>query len=319
MLPRLSAVLVCGILILTLLAGCSSTSGPDDHQPAQISDVSITYPSDDAVIGETVGIVAGSMDRGSVAAIDFYVDGVLCFSDSTSPYQYLWDASGELLASAHQVYAVAYDAAGDSATTDTITVHCRWRELIVDGDDLAGINIRRVCARSTEDMLEFRVETHGAWVDPYVFGDGIDAGIFLDTDCDTLTGMSEASGWFYWPNDIGADYMALLGWEADTLLVWDEGGSWGDGGGYEYVSIENNSSHFEFGIALASLCRPTSIDIVAINLTVGDLDWAPDAGHVRYEVTGDYIGGATPDVRASIPRSAATSDHSRALSTGKKE
>ena len=315
MLSRLIAVIVCGIFVSVILVGCSSTSNPSGAQNDG-PDVAITYPPDNSVIGSTVDVVADATDSRSVAVVEFYVDGALALSDSTSPYAYAWDAVCTLLGSAHQIHATAYDDVGNSTTSDTITVHSRWRTIIEDGDEARDCNVKSIAVRSTETLLEFRVEMYGGWVDPHAYP--LDCGLFLDTDCDTLTGMSEASGFGYAPNDIGADYLALVGLEGDVIAAWNDSTAWGVVADYEYVNITGNSDYFEAGVALEDLSWPSAIDIVVANIS-DFWDWAPDTGHVRYEVTGDYIEGATSRIGTSAPAPTPNDGRPTPLMSGKTE
>jgi hypothetical protein len=293
-------MLVCVVFVSSILAGCSSTSdpsGPQDDGP----DASIAYPPDNSVIGSTVEVAVSVTDNRSVACVDFYVDDALALSDSTSPYAYTWDAVCTPLASAHQIRAIAYDEAGDSGAPDSITVHSRWRTIIEDDDETRYCNLKRVCLRSTETLIEFRVEMYEGWVDPYAAWGALDCGLFLDTDCDTLTGLSEASGFGYAPNDIGADYLALVGWEGTQVAVWNDSTYWSGSASYDYLNLTDNSDCFEAGIALGDISWPSAIDIVAANLSDA-WDWAPDTGHASYEITADFIPGVTTSrIRESAP------------------
>lgn len=314
---KLTAVLACVILVSVILAGCGSDSdpsGPQDNDP----NVSITYPPDGSVIGSTVEVVANATDSRSVAVVEFYVDGALALSDSTSPYTYVWDAVCTLMGSAHSIHAVAYDNASNPATSDTITVHSRWRTIITDGDEVRDCNVKSVAVRSTETSLEFRVEMYEGWPGSYTGVDGAHFGLFLDTDCDVLTGMSEATGLHYAPNDIGADYFASVGYEGDFVATWNDSIYWELDGVYEYLSISDNSYYFEAGVALEDLSWPSAIDIVAVNIS-SFWDWAPDTGHARYEVTGDYIEGTTRRTVASTAAPSPNDGRPKPLSTGKKE
>ena len=147
--------------------------------------------------------------------------------------------------------------------------------------------------------MEFRVETNGSWSDPYGWETGIDVAIFLDADQDQATGLSESSDWAYWPNDIGADYLGLVGCEGDSLWVWSNADTlWEFYRPFEYLDLPGAGSSFEVGVALVDLGLPSVVDVVVGGITVSDTafhwDWAPEAGHATYAVDGLYIGEGRP-------------------------
>ena len=317
MLSRLIAVLACIVLVSATLTGCSSTSdpsGPQDDGP----DASISYPPDNSVIDTTVEVTVCVTEGRSVACVDFYADNVLALSDSTSPYVYVWDAACSLPASAHGIRAVAYDERGRSGAPDTITVHSRWREVITDGDEFRDCNLKSISVRSTATLLEFRVEVYEGWVDAYDPTTGVHFALFMDTDCDSLTGMNESSGGGYAPNDIGAEFAASAGIEGDAVLAWSDSTYWGLAFAYEYIDISDNRDYFEAGISLENLSWPPAVDIVGVFLS-SIWDWAPDTGHATYEITGDFIEGTTSRIAASTPASIPTDGRPMPLLHGKTE
>lgn len=292
-------VSVCVLSLMIVVVGCSSTSGPGgsgDHEPPAVS---ITYPPNNAVIGDTVRIRVDATDQRSVEVVEFYIDGVNEYSDESAPYEFLWDAGGEQIASTHTVFVRARDGAGNQTTSDSLTLHFKWIALIEDADEAWSRDLASVCVRSTAATLEFRVETNGSWSDPHSWGSGINVGIFLDVDQSQGTGLSEWTGWSYAPNDIGADYVGVVGMEGDSLWVWSNADTlWEFYRPFEYLDLPDAGSSFEVGVALVDLGLPSVVDVVVSNITYSDTtaywDWAPDAGHVAYRVDGLYIGGGQP-------------------------
>ena len=301
-------VSVCVLSLMIVVVGCSSTSGPGgsgDHEPPAVS---ITYPPNNAVIGDTVRIRVDATDQRSVEVVEFYIDGVNEYSDESAPYEFLWDAGGEQIASTHTVFVRARDGAGNQTTSDSLTLHFKWIALIEDADEPWPRDLARVCVRSTAATLEFRVETNGSWSDPYGWETGINVAIFLDVDQSQGTGLSEWTGWSYAPNDIGADYMALVGsgddW--DSLWAWSSADTtWHPYGPFPYLDLPATGSVFEVGVALGDLGLPAVIDIVVGNITRSDAidywDWAPDAGHATYPVDGLYIGRGASRADVRLP------------------
>jgi Bacterial Ig domain len=84
-------------------------------------EVTITEPEGgDTVSGSSVTIAATAVDDGSVAKVEFFVDGTLVGTDTVSPYAISWDSTG-VSDAGHSILAKATDDAGKTGT-DSITV-----------------------------------------------------------------------------------------------------------------------------------------------------------------------------------------------------
>jgi len=84
--------------------------------------VSITAPSAGATVSGTVTVTASATDNGSLAGVQFKLDGSnLGTEDTTAPYSVSWDtfSSGN---GAHTLSAVARDAAGNTASAANVSV-----------------------------------------------------------------------------------------------------------------------------------------------------------------------------------------------------
>jgi hypothetical protein len=66
-------------------------------------------------------VSANASDNVGVARVDVYVNGGLVGSDAAAPYQYTWNTTG-LANGPATLYAKAFDAAGNSAQSATVTV-----------------------------------------------------------------------------------------------------------------------------------------------------------------------------------------------------
>jgi hypothetical protein len=77
--------------------------------------VRITSPRTGATVSGSVTIEAEASDDGSVARVQFLVDGIPIGTDTTSPYQVAW-SSATVADGSHNVSAVATDDAGRTAT-----------------------------------------------------------------------------------------------------------------------------------------------------------------------------------------------------------
>jgi len=76
--------------------------------------VSITSPANGATVSGSVAVNATASDSVGVTRVEFYVDGTLILSDSSSPYSAAWNSTGAA-AGSHTIEARAFDAAGNRA------------------------------------------------------------------------------------------------------------------------------------------------------------------------------------------------------------
>lgn len=84
--------------------------------------VSITGPASQATVsGATVPVAATATDESSVTRVDFYVDGSLASSSSTSPYGFTWDTT-QLANGNHTIEARAFDPSNNMGTA-SVTVN----------------------------------------------------------------------------------------------------------------------------------------------------------------------------------------------------
>jgi hypothetical protein len=94
-----------------------STSG-DTIPPT----VSLTAPADGASLSGPVELAANATDNTGVTKVEFYDGTTLLGSDSASPYTYSWNTTTASNGS-HTLSAKAYDAAGNTATSQSVTVN----------------------------------------------------------------------------------------------------------------------------------------------------------------------------------------------------
>ncbi|HLA78509.1 MAG TPA: M20/M25/M40 family metallo-hydrolase [Vicinamibacteria bacterium] len=82
---------------------------------------SITAPPAGSTVSGTVAVSASASDNVGVTNLEFYVDGVLAGSDSTSPYGFSWNTLSAANGS-HLLRSRAYDAAGNAGTSADVGV-----------------------------------------------------------------------------------------------------------------------------------------------------------------------------------------------------
>jgi hypothetical protein len=100
------------------LMGLFGPAEPDTAPPI----VEITHPNDGDTfeIGTDLTITVEASDDQAVAQIDLYVDGTLQSSDDAEPWG--WDITN-MQEGGYSFYATAMDAAGNEATSDTVSIH----------------------------------------------------------------------------------------------------------------------------------------------------------------------------------------------------
>ncbi|HUV30534.1 MAG TPA: Ig-like domain-containing protein [Acidobacteriota bacterium] len=262
-------------------------SATADLEPPQIT---LSRPQDGAIVGDTLTIQADATDNIGVSRVEIFIDHTLVVpgGDVAAPYEYAWDLSALEIAGEHTVYAVAFDTAGNSTSTDTVLVSHLWRLLATDGDEPHARDIKNVWVRSSDETLEFRVETNGNWADYRSATEGIDVAFFFDVDRDRLTGDTAVFGQTILINDIGAEYRVVIGNHGDSLARYNGLlSSWQSihgPSGFAYRSIANDTNIFEIGIYRSQMTDlEDSLDIVTANVLLPSTwDWAPNQGHVTY-------------------------------------
>ena len=83
--------------------------------------VSIVSPIDNVTVGGIKTVTAKASDNVGVKKVEFYVDGVLQTTDTTSPWSFKWNTAS-LTNGVHTLSAWAYDASGNMGQSSTISV-----------------------------------------------------------------------------------------------------------------------------------------------------------------------------------------------------
>ncbi|MGR3179030.1 MAG: Ig-like domain-containing protein [Candidatus Anammoxibacter sp.] len=95
-------------------AGLNFTGTPpltDDNFPS----VSITSPDNGDIVSDTVNVTAKVTDGNGITKVEFYLDGTLKFTDTSSPYSWSWDTTLSTNGS-YLLKAIAYDTINQTAT-----------------------------------------------------------------------------------------------------------------------------------------------------------------------------------------------------------
>jgi beta-lactamase superfamily II metal-dependent hydrolase len=106
------------------LAGLPRTFALDEFVADTIPpSTSVTAPASGSTVSNTVAVSASASDNVGVTKVEFYVDGALKSTDTSSPYSWSWDTTTASNGS-HALTTKAYDAAGNvgTSTADSVTV-----------------------------------------------------------------------------------------------------------------------------------------------------------------------------------------------------
>jgi hypothetical protein len=82
---------------------------------------SITSPANGATVSGTITVRASASDNIGVTKVEFYLDGVLKSTDTTTPYTWRWSTSSTT-SGAHSLTSKAYDAAGNVGASSAVSV-----------------------------------------------------------------------------------------------------------------------------------------------------------------------------------------------------
>ncbi len=92
-----------------------------DNADTAAPTVSISSPAAGATVSGTVGFAATASDNVGVAKVEFFIDNGLVGTDTASPFSYAWNTAASTNGT-HVLKARAYDAAGNTASSATVTV-----------------------------------------------------------------------------------------------------------------------------------------------------------------------------------------------------
>jgi len=97
--------------------------------------VSITAPADgsSSTVGSSITMSANATDAVGVTKVEFYQNGSLVGTDTTTPYSLAWNTTGAT-AGVKPLTAKAYDAAGNVATSAAVSVTLTTASTVLPGD-----------------------------------------------------------------------------------------------------------------------------------------------------------------------------------------
>lgn len=118
---------------------------PPDTEPPSTS---ITAPANGATVSNTIMVTASATDNVAVSRVEFYLDGALKSTDTTTPYEWSWDTTTTPNGS-HDLQSKAYDSANNvgSSAINTVTVN----NAVPPGTDISGWKVTQ--ANSTSEFI----------------------------------------------------------------------------------------------------------------------------------------------------------------------
>lgn len=78
--------------------------------------ISITTPENGATVSGRVKVSAVPSNFATIPSVKFFIDGVLKSTDSSSPFEYIWNTKGQSVGS-HIITAQSFDSSGNTAAT----------------------------------------------------------------------------------------------------------------------------------------------------------------------------------------------------------
>lgn len=142
----------------TTSAAVSVTLNNDKTHPV----VSIPSPAPNSWVTGTVQVSATATDDRGVVRVELYADDVKMATQYAPPYGFTWETAG-LSAGSHMLYAVAYDAAGNSGGVTqyvTVVIPNAPPEVSLltplEGESVSGLVT--LSANATDDVSVLRVE-----------------------------------------------------------------------------------------------------------------------------------------------------------------
>jgi hypothetical protein len=170
-----------------------------------------------------------------------------------------------------------------------------------------------VDADFSDGDLTFKVETYDAIPDAT---SDVQFAVFFDVDQSSTTGFSTSSAWEYAPNDIGAEFMMMVGRDpveggtqnANTIYAWDLIGNSGwttEVGSVSSIYQPAGEDSVIGGVSLANLGGITGeIDVVAILVcdleAARDFDYIPDAGHFTINIDSGTVTQASAPLAETV-------------------
>jgi hypothetical protein len=158
--------------------------------------VSITAPTAGAIVNGTVTVNATAADTGGsgISKVEFYVDGTLSSTDTTTPYSFAWNTTPLAFGTAHTLSAKAYDNVTPANVTTSSNVGVTVNDTTPPS---APTNLRTTTILPTSITLAWTASTDNVAVTGYQIRRG---GTLLSTTASLTyadSGLTPATAYAY--------------------------------------------------------------------------------------------------------------------------
>lgn len=279
----------------TYFADTFSITSDGSEPPAPPSDttaptIAISQPADGSELGGTVTVAADATDDTQVNKVEFLVDGVVRWTDTTAPYEF------NLITSAysdgpHSIAAKAYDSASNVGQSSL--VHVTFKNQTSSCTTSAPSYAQYTTVLNLANATSYKVWTRYASSSPATVYLTVDGGCPMELSLDSASGWS----WLSWQGSLdfasGSHTIELstesVGLMLDSLIFSDDLGCVPTGFGENCLTVVD-STNPEVSI-VAPETDGTVIDGTAILVASASDDVGVE--YVEWFINGTSVGQAT--------------------------
>jgi M6 family metalloprotease-like protein len=110
---------------------------------------SITAPAAGSTVSGTTSVTASASDDTGVTKVEFYVNGTLAATDTSSPYSFSWNTT-TVANGSHTLSSKAYDGAGNVGSSASVSVNVSNSTADTTGPVISGVSSRKTSGSSFE-------------------------------------------------------------------------------------------------------------------------------------------------------------------------
>jgi hypothetical protein len=222
--------------------------------------VSITSPTGGSIVNGTVTVNSTATDNtggSGISKVEFYVDGTLSSTDTTSPYSFAWNTTPLTFGSAHTLSAKAYDNVATPNTTTSATVNVTVNDTTPPS---IPTNFRATTTLPTSITLAWTASTDNVAVTGYQIRRG---GTLITTTASltyTDTGLTPATAYSYTITALDAANNASTAATLNTSTVALKPGD---------INLDNAVDLTDLSLLLSSFSSPVDVCVTNSALTCG--------------------------------------------------
>jgi chitodextrinase len=243
----------CNLSAYVVSGGVADTQTPT---------TSITAPIGGSTVGGNQTITANASDNVGVTKVEWFLDGTLQTSDTTSPYSFNWNTAAATNGS-HQLTTKAYDSAGNIGSSAAVTV-------TVFNDNTAPTvpaDLNAVSGGMTQAQLSWSASSDNVGVTGYhVWRNGTQVATTATTSF-TDTNLSAATVYSY------------------TISAFDAAGN---------ESAQSSSANVTTDSDTTAPTAPTNLTQTASSASTATVSWSASSDNVAVSGYGYYNGGLLP-------------------------